>query len=380
LETVSIRSKRVFWLCVAVSLALHLAVLAGLPGLRLKSEPEPPVLQARLVAPAPSPAAKPAPAPKPPAAEKRAAARRQPQPEPPAPAPQGAQVVTAPSAAAEAAFSAPSPGPAWTDEEPSSVAAEAETPAVEAAQSPAVPDVAAAEPEAVQKTEQPAATVARQSGSIRYEVYYGSDRFSVGRSVQTWSIEENSYRLTSFSETTGLVGLFKPYQYGYVAEGRVEPDGLRPESFSVSRGREGERQAGARFDWQNRRLTYGKRGSQHSAPLDGRSYDFLTLFYQLARMPLDPGRLNFSVTTGTKYNRYTLEVGTEEPLELPMGSLRAIPIKQVRIPGEESMEVWLAPEIGYLPVLIRFFDRDGKLSAEQVATQIATDTVAGDVR
>jgi hypothetical protein len=32
------------------------------------------------------------------------------------------------------------------------------------------------------------------------------------------------------------------------------------------------------------------------------------------------------------------------------------------------------------PVLIRFFDRDGKLSAEQVATQIATDTVAGDVR
>jgi hypothetical protein len=108
------------------------------------------------------------------------------------------------------------------------------------------------EPETVQKTEQPAATVARQSGSIRYEVYYGSDRFSVGRSVQTWSIEENSYRLTSFSETTGLVGLFKPYQYGYVAEGRVEPDGLRPESFSVSRGREGERQASARFDFKDR--------------------------------------------------------------------------------------------------------------------------------
>jgi hypothetical protein len=245
--------------------------------------------------------------------------------------------------------------------------------------------VAAAQPErapepeakAPGETDRPAAA---QTGSIRYEVYYGSDRFSVGRSVQTWSIEEKSYRLTSFSETTGLVGLFKPYQYAYVAEGRVEPDGFRPESFSVRRGRDGERQAAARFDWDNRRLTYGTRGSQKSAALNGRSYDLLTLFYQLARMPLAPGRLEFSVTTGTKYNRYTLEVGVEQPLELPIGTLRAVPIKQVREPGEESMEVWLAPEQRNLPVLIRFFDRDGKLSAEQVATQIAIDALAADVR
>jgi hypothetical protein len=221
---------------------------------------------------------------------------------------------------------------------------------------------------------------APQVGTIRYEVYYGSDRFSIGRSVQTWSIDKDSYRLTSFSETTGLFGLFKPYQYAYVAEGRVEPGRLRPETFTVRRGREGERQAAAKFDWANGQLTFGSLRSQRKAPLDGNTYDFLTLFYQLPHMPLAPGLMQVAITTGTRFNTYRLQIGAEEMLELPIGTLRAIPIKQVRSPGEESIEVWLAPEQRYLPVRIRFLDEEGKLMVEQLATRIAVGTLAADGR
>jgi len=362
----SSRSARVFWLCLAASVALHYLFVAELPNLALYRETPEPVLHARLLAPPPVAAVRPsAPAPKP---------KPKPKPKP--------RQTPVPAAATSGPQEPLASGPAWSDEEPAT-SAESETPQAEAA--PPTPDVAATpeatptpEPAAAEASAETAPTV--DKGTIRYEVYYGSDRFSVGRSIQTWSIEQKSYRITSFSETTGLVGLFKPYQYAYVAEGRVEPEGLRPESFQVRRGREGRRQASARFDWENRQLTYGSRGAEHSAPLNARSYDLLTLFYQLARMPLTPGRLQFSVTTGTKFERYTLEVGAEQSLELPLGTLRAIPLKQLRTPGEESVEVWLAPEQRYLPVLIRFFDRDGKLSAEQVATQIAMDTVAGNVR
>jgi hypothetical protein len=60
--------------------------------------------------------------------------------------------------------------------------------------------------------------------------------------------------------------------------------------------------------------------------------------------------------------------------------VRAIPIKQVRTPGEESIAVWLAPEKRYLPVRIVFLDERGELNVEQIATQIAVGTIAADGR
>jgi hypothetical protein len=193
-------------------------------------------------------------------------------------------------------------------------------------------------------------------------------------------IDKSSYRLTSFSETTGLLGLFRPYQYAYVAEGRVEPEGLKPEAFTVRRGRNGGRQATAQFDWASGELTFGTLGSPHTAPLNASSYDLLTLFYQLPRLGLAPGQLQVSVTTGTKFNTYLLEVGPEEVLQLPIGTVRAIPVRQVRKPGEESIAVWLAPEKRYLPVRLVFLDEQGEMSAEQIATRIEVGTLAADGR
>jgi len=63
-------------------------------------------------------------------------------------------------------------------------------------------------------------------------------------------------------------------------------------------------------------------------------------------------------------------VGAERTLETPLGTLRAVPIAQVSHPGEESIELWLAPAHRWLPVRIRFFDREGKPSGEQLVSEI----------
>ena len=49
----------------------------------------------------------------------------------------------------------------------------------------------------------------------------------------------------------------------------------------------------------------------------------------------------------------------------------ALPVRQLRKPGQESIELWLAPERRYLPVRIRFLDRNGEISGEQLAADIA---------
>ena len=77
-----------------------------------------------------------------------------------------------------------------------------------------------------------------------------------------------------------------------------------------------------------------------------------------------------SITNGWKFERYELEVGIEETLQTPFGDLRAVPVRQVRRANEESIELWLAPAYRWLPVRIRFFDREGQPSGEQLVSDI----------
>ena len=81
------------------------------------------------------------------------------------------------------------------------------------------------------------------------------------------------------------------------------------------------------------------------------------------------------ITTGTKVSGYVLEVGAAENLELPLGTVRAIPIKQAQVPGEESVQLWLAADQPHLPVRIRFLDREGRMTVEQLANKIDIDGV-----
>jgi hypothetical protein len=39
-------------------------------------------------------------------------------------------------------------------------------------------------------------------------------------------------------------------------------------------------------------------------------------------------------------------------------------------PGDESIAIWLAADYRYLPVKIRFFDREGRPTGEQVVDRI----------
>jgi len=76
------------------------------------------------------------------------------------------------------------------------------------------------------------------------------------------------------------------------------------------------------------------------------------------------------ITNGWKLERYQLDIGAEELLQTPFGVLRALPVKQVREAGQESIELWLATEYRLLPVRIRFYDREGEPSGEQSVSDI----------
>jgi hypothetical protein len=335
----------------AASVLAHAALLSG-GWLTPPREPEAPLpLLARLEPPPPAAA----PAAVRPRMGQPAPRRATPPPAAPviAPLPTAVPVADAAAAPAEAAAETPAVAPAA------------------AAAPPAEPAQIATAPPSTFVSEPPPLSLPRK-GRIAYTLYYGSDRSSVGRVVQRWEIDGDGYLLASEAETSGIVELFRPQRWRYLSRGRVTAHGLRPESFQMSRTRRGRtEEASARFDWDAGSLAFGAGGAVRSAALPAGSQDLASLLYQLALAPPPPGRFALAVTNGSRFETYEFEALPEETLHTPLGALRALPVRQLRRPGAESLEIWLATEYRHLPVRVRFIGRDGEPAGEQVATEIA---------
>jgi hypothetical protein len=208
-------------------------------------------------------------------------------------------------------------------------------------------------------------------GRIAYALYMGTQKFEVARTVQSWETSADTYKLESTTGTSGLVSVFRSERRVFRSAGRMTEHGLRPENFVSSRIRSSQTdESVARFDWDKNSITLGSGAAQRSAALPAGSQDILSFMYQLALAPPLPGRVQIPITNGTRFENYALDVMAEETLETPMGSIRTLPVKQVRRDGGESMEIWLAADYRYLPVRIRFIGRDGTPTGEQIVTEI----------
>jgi hypothetical protein len=268
---------------------------------------------------------------------------------------------TRPAAPAVPAFRAPTPL-ALPDLEPE--AAEAE----EAAAPPASPEpqrLATAAPVSITVHSLP------RRGRITYNLYYGGERSFIGRAAQTWEVGNDEYILASDAETGGLVDLLRPQRLHSISRGKITAEGLKPDSFLTSRTRRGRTDASrARFNWETGSLTYGDAREAKTAPLQPGTQDLMSFIFQFVLLPPQPGRYRLPITTGTRFEVYGFEIRPEEPLETPIGTVRALPIRQISRSGVESIELWLAAEYRYLPVRIRHFDREGNLSGEQLVNEI----------
>jgi len=354
-----VTSRKSLWLPLAAvlfSAALHAIVMTGISWRLPEPVVEAPPLQARLMPVTPPAVRPPPPAP------------REAEHKPPRRAARKPKVVaTAPPATASppADFAVP----AAPDTEEASVAPTADTTDTPPQAAPPAA-VATAPPGKPAPDETPLPQLPRH-GRISYTLYVGTQKFEVGRTVQNWEVEDGSYRIGSISETTGVVDVFRSERRTYLSAGKVTRDGLRPTSFLMSRNRRGNSEvARARFDWDSAHITWGTTDEKNEAALPAGSQDFLSLMYQLSLKPPARGRIRVPITTGTKFETYELDVLPEETIDTPLGPLRALPLKQVRKPGAETIQIWLAADYRYLPVQLRFYGRDGEPTGEQVVSDI----------
>lgn len=351
-------TRRRLVLALAVSVALHFAVAS-----RLRM-PEPPApmqpLQATLLA------AEEAPPPTPAAAERHLAAAPK-RPPPPRRTPKPTQTV-APAPAVPAVADPPATAAARPDMEDAGA-----EPGAVGESAPPLPPASPPQPVA----DDPAVTALRMErplapqGFIQFEIYFGANRFLVGRSELSWEIADDRYRLATNGKTIGLAALFYPFGMSSASEGRITAAGFEPDVFRLDQtGRKGEKQFRVEFDRAAGVARFTDPAGVREVPLRPSTLDILSLVCQLSVAKLEPGPLRLNLTNGRKLDTYDVEVGPQEVVETPMGDLRAVYVKQVRKPGDEGIEVWLAVDFAYLPVRMRFTDRKGSIAGEQLVTAV----------
>ena len=202
----------------------------------------------------------------------------------------------------------------------------------------------------------------RSRGVIQYRVDRGDQGFQIGRATHSWEAGDGVYRITAVTETSGLIGFFRPLRAEVESSGRLTSGGLQPERFVTRQsGRETDEQAD--FDWQQMQVQLAGRPAQALSP---GAQDLLSLNYQLGLLGELATGYRLSVVTGRKYAHYRLEVLGDEAIETPAGTFNAL---HLRVAGAAETELWLARERALLPVKIRFVDRRGNLYV-QVATAI----------
>jgi len=197
---------------------------------------------------------------------------------------------------------------------------------------------------------------------LSYDVFGQAKGFDYrATGTLTWRREGTSY---SARMELAMPLLGKRVQ---TSEGSVGPDGLRPVRFADKRSSE----RAAHFEREAKRIRFSNNAPE-AEWLPG-AQDRLSLFMQLAGLlraqPRQTGDvLSFQVAGVGDAEVWQFEVGALETLRLPAGNIEARLLKRApRKPHDSTVEVWLAPSLGHLPVRLRIAQPGGDVADQRLA-------------
>jgi len=350
-----LRPFRILLLALVASLALHAAVMVGMPGRLDAIDPRGDAVYSATLEAEDAPAvAEPRSEPAPPPAHvtPRRAARPRPRARPPKPTPEAVASdpiePIAPLAAAEP-LAFPTVEEPVVEPEPEKVAM-------------AAPSAAAArEPEPFPVDAIPADL------SIDYRL---TSSFAEGHATYRWLREGDSYRITGEAEAEGFFALFLEGQIIQETRGVVTAHGLQPEAFSEHKP--GSPSEGLEFDWNAKTVVFDRNGTRKTAKLADNTVDWLSMIFQLAHRPPQGAATDMKVFTQRRMYEFRLQVLGVETIDIPLGRVKALHLKHVDPQDKSEVDVWLGVDQYYLPVKMRYPVAKNRLTVEQAATRVSS--------
>jgi hypothetical protein len=211
------------------------------------------------------------------------------------------------------------------------------------------------------------AGVAAAEPPPRIEVTYLVSRngSAMAEIVERLEYAGGNYSLTETWKGKGFYALLGSARR--VSQGTIENHVLKPREFFDERS--GRDTARAWFDWKAQTLTMQYKGSKGTEPLPPNAQDRLSFFLALSLLPGKADSVSYSIADGKGLSRHTYKVVGRERIRLPAGEFDCVKVARNSDPNE-SAEVWLAAQYGYIPVRLLVVEKNGD-QFDQVATKIS---------
>lgn len=214
-----------------------------------------------------------------------------------------------------------------------------------------VPEPAAPPPRSPRRSPLP------PQATITLELTLESNNYKVW-ATQQWSMADGRYRIVLSAEARAL--FFTLGSIMLESRGVVSADGLRPERYIDERNK---RRTTVSFSANEKSaLVEEANGNRKTIALAGQAADIMSLTYDLAFNPdIDIGA-PFTLSNRDSVDEIRLVAKSEEVLSGEAGNLTTRFYDFRRPDGSGGIQVWLAPERGWLPAKIRVLGRDGALT------------------
>jgi Protein of unknown function (DUF3108) len=178
-----------------------------------------------------------------------------------------------------------------------------------------------------------------------------------GSGTLNWTTDGSDYQLRLESSMVFVTLLTQ------TSVGKLGAEGLLPERFSDKRFNRSEK--AAHFQRDAGKITFS--GSKTSAPLQSGAQDRLSVLMQLAAMAAgsadqlaQAGQVSLQVANTEEADTWLFTVNQAEKIQVPAGQAMALHmVRNPRKPFDSRLEVWLAPNLGYLPVRILQTEANG---------------------
>jgi hypothetical protein len=199
------------------------------------------------------------------------------------------------------------------------------------------------------------------------EMTYETSRNGITLAEVTYVLEHDgrNYRITETTKGRGILALRGTTRR--TSRGMVTSEGLRPVEFTDERT--GRNTARANFDWKAKTVTLQYKADPRTEPLPPNAHDRLAFVVDFAFAP-QRKEVVFDLFDGRGQSHHVYTNGGADRVKVPLGEFDAVRFFRGSA-GDDRSEVWLAKELGYLPVRVLVTEKDGT-RYEQVATKIAT--------
>ena len=177
-------------------------------------------------------------------------------------------------------------------------------------------------------------------------------------------LDDDNYIYRSETNSTGLASIF--YKLHVVEESHwyLHEQQLKPLSYSYDRiKKKKERHKKTVFDWENNQAHYIGDGTKLSFELQAGMTD--KLLYQINLMhDLKMGHIptSYTVVDGAKIKTYKLIYLGEEIVDTPIGKFNTMKFSRQRPGKKQSINLWCAKDLHYLPIKVESIDEDGAIT------------------